>query len=165
MEDSSWTAQKELHCSIHAMSPVKKANSLNRKYFDCTLQNKDNSVRAVRFSPEKYAELNTLQQTKSPVKITNYNTSANNGKGDIILLSKTRITPITSNDIDFPYSGELTAATEFFQTFWLLKNLQENILSLSKHTLCRCLHEKHCAHNIRVSSKNKNYSSEIQLLQ
>lgn len=102
MEDSTSTAPKELHCYIHAISPVKKATSSNRKYFDCTLQNKDNSVRAVCFSTEKHPELKTLQQTKSHVKITNYNTSATNGKEDIILLSKTKITPITSNDIDFP---------------------------------------------------------------
>lgn len=123
MEDSSSTAPKELHCYIHAMSPVKKASSSNRKYFDCTLQNKDNSVKAVCFSPEKYAKLNTLQQTKSPVKITNYNTSANNGKEDIILLSKTRITPITSNDIDFHYSGKLTAATGILPNLLALEKL------------------------------------------
>ena len=78
--------------------------------FDCTLQNKDTTVRAVCFSPEKYSELNTLQKTKSPVKITNYNTSAaSSGKEDIIILSKTRISPITSNEINFPYLSELTA--------------------------------------------------------
>lgn len=88
--------EDELHCYIHAMSPMKNAQSSNRKYFDCTLQNKDTTVRAVCFSPEKYSELNTLQKTKSPVKITNYNTSAGStGKEDIIILTKTRISPIT----------------------------------------------------------------------
>jgi len=123
MEDSTSTAPKELHCYIHAISPVKKATSSNRKYFDCTLQNEDNSVRAVCFSTEKHPELKTLQQTKSPVKITNYNTSANNGKEDIILLSKTKITPITSNDINFPYSGELTAATGILPNLLALEKL------------------------------------------
>ena len=102
--------EDELHCYIHAMSPMKNAQSSKRKYFDCTLQNKDTTVQAVCFSPEKYSELNTLQKTKSPVKITNYNTSAaSSGKEDIIILSKTRISPITSNEIDFPYLSELTA--------------------------------------------------------
>ena len=55
--------------------------------------------------------MNTLQKTKTPVKITNYNTSAaSSGKEDIIILSKTRISPITSNEIDFPYLSELTAS-------------------------------------------------------
>ena len=123
MEDSTSTAPKELHCYIHAISPVKKATSSNRKYFDCTLQNEDNSVRAVCFSTEKHPELKTLQQTKSPVKITNYNTSANNGKEDIILLSKTKITPITSDDSNFPYSGELTAATGILPNLLALEKL------------------------------------------
>lgn len=103
--------EDELHCYIHAMSPMKNAKSSNRKYFDCTLQNKDTTVRAVCFSPEKFSELNTLQKTMTPVKITNYNTSAaSSGKEDIIILSKTRISPITSNEIDFPYLTELTAS-------------------------------------------------------
>lgn len=103
--------EDELHCYIHAMSPMKNAKSSNRKYFDCTLQNKDTTVRAVCFSPEKFSELNTLQKTMTPVKITNYNTSAaSSGKEDIIILSKTRISPITSNEIDFPHLTELTAS-------------------------------------------------------
>ena len=115
--------EKEDELHIHAMSPMKNAQSSNRKYFDCTLQNKDTTVRAVCFSPEKYSELNTLQKTKSPVKITNYSTSAaSSGKKDIIILSKTRISPITSNEIDFPYLSELA----LYQTFLLLKNLQLN---------------------------------------
>ena len=82
--------QDELHCYIHAMSPMKNAKSSTRKYFDCTLQNKDTTVRAVCFSPEKFSELNTLQKTMTPVKITNnYNTSASSsGKEDVIILSK-----------------------------------------------------------------------------
>lgn len=79
--------EDELHCYIHAMSPMKNAKSSNRKYFDCTLQNKDTAVPAVCFSPEKFSELNTLQKTMTPVKITNYNTStASSGKEDIIIL-------------------------------------------------------------------------------
>lgn len=91
------------------MCPMKNAQSLNRKYFHCTLQNKDTTVRAVCFSPEKYSELNTPQMTKSPVKITNYNMSAaSSGKEDIIIQPKTRISSITSNRIDFLYLSELT---------------------------------------------------------
>ena len=94
----------ELYCYIHAMSPMKNAQSSNRKYFDCTLQNKDTTVQAVCYSREKYSELNSLLKTGSPVEITNYNTSAvTNGKEDIIILSKTRISPITSIEIDFSW--------------------------------------------------------------
>ena len=142
-------------------SPLSKKQPLQSgSTLTCTLQNEDNSVRAVCFSTEKHPELKTLQQTKSPVKITNYNTSANNGKEDIILLSKTKITPITSDDINFPYSGELTAATGILPNLLALEKLAAEQPVTIKAQLRRCLQRKHYAHNTRVSSKNKNYSSE-----
>lgn len=62
-----------------------------------TLQTATKSQRAVCFSPEKRPLLHTLQQTKSPVKITNFRTSDNYSK-DIVIDKKTVISPIPKDD-------------------------------------------------------------------
>ncbi len=65
--DSTSEAKPDLSCYIHAVSPVKKADTSERRFFYLILQQKDESVRAVCFSPEKQAELKTLEKVKSPV--------------------------------------------------------------------------------------------------
>ena len=98
---SKTSADGEIHCYIHAVSPVKIAASSERKYFSCTLQTKEQSVRAVCFFPEKQAELQTLEKVKSPVKLQNYKKNCNQGKQDIIISKYTKITPLQKNTIDF----------------------------------------------------------------
>ena len=70
------------------------------------LQKKDNVVRAVCFSPQKHTQLHTFQQTKSPVKVSNYGKSQL-GK-DVIFNQHTKIAPIDNTNIDFPHSNKLT---------------------------------------------------------
>lgn len=62
-----------------------------------TLQTETEFQRAVCFSPEKRPMLHTLQQTKSPVKITKFRTSDNYSK-DIVIDKKTVISPIPKDD-------------------------------------------------------------------
>lgn len=61
------------------------------------------------FSPEKHTELKTMQQTKSPVKIQNFTHSKNDENGDMMLNKYTKITPLDSTKITFPYSEDLSA--------------------------------------------------------
>ena len=97
-----------LECFVHAVSPVKKANSSDRKYFNCTLQLANKSCRAVCFSPDKQSELKMLEQVKSPVKIQNYKTNqALNGKDEIILQKFTKFTPLAG--VDFSHNKFLSA--------------------------------------------------------
>jgi hypothetical protein len=67
-------------------------------FFYLILQQKDESVRAVCFSPEEQAELKTLEKVKSPVKIKNYMKPHK----DIFLKEYTKITPLQEDEIDFP---------------------------------------------------------------
>lgn len=103
-----------MKCYVHAVSPVKNSKSSSRRYFNFVLQEKDNTVRGVCFSPNKHSELHTLQQTKSPVKVSNYVKSQNSD--DIIFNQSTKVTPLDSTNIDFLYSDKLT-------TTGMLKNI------------------------------------------
>ena len=98
-----------MQCYVHAVKPVKKATSSNRKYFNCTIQGEEKLTRAVCFSPEKHSQLKTLQETKSPVKIENFGHSSNDENGDMLIHKYTKITPIDATKIIFSYSDGLTA--------------------------------------------------------
>ena len=100
------TESDEILCYLHAVSPIKKAMSSNKRYFNCMLQKNDTVIRAVCFSPQKHSELKTLQQTKSPVKVSNYQKSQNK---DIILNQYTKIAPVDPTDINFMHSNKLTS--------------------------------------------------------
>jgi hypothetical protein len=77
----------------------KKLQQVKGGFFNLILQTKDESVRAVCFSPEKQTELKTLEKVKSPVKIKNYQKPHQ----DIIFINKyTKITPLPIDEIDFP---------------------------------------------------------------
>ena len=72
---------------------MKTAKISKMKYFNnyYSLQKEDDTVRGVYFSPRKYAELKTLEKTKSPVTLQNYTVSATN---DIIIDQKSRLSPM-----------------------------------------------------------------------
>lgn len=95
-------------CYLHNISPLKTAGTSKRKYFNLIVQCKDRPVRAVCYSPEKRAELHALASTKSPVKLNNYK-QPSNGDDDFVITKFTKITPLDKNEIDFPFSEELTA--------------------------------------------------------
>ena len=87
----------ELSFYIHAVSPVKKADKNEKHYFNMILQTKDESIKAVCFSPEKQSELKTLEKVESPVKIQNFQKPDK----DILLNKFTKIKPIEKSEIDF----------------------------------------------------------------
>ena len=94
---------------IHSVSPVKSAKSSNRKYFNFMVQEKDSVVRGVCFAPNKHTELHTLQQTKSPVSVSNF---AKASQGDDLIFKHFRkVTPLDSTKVDFVYSDKLTTTS------------------------------------------------------
>ena len=56
---------------IHSLSPVKKANYSQKKYFDCNIQTEEGPVRAVCFNSEKRATFNKIGKGKAGVKLLN----------------------------------------------------------------------------------------------
>ncbi|CAB4003588.1 Hypothetical predicted protein [Paramuricea clavata] len=98
-----------MHCYLHSIFTVQKAQSSNRKYFNCIVQGNDRPVRAVCYSPEKKAELKALAATKSPVKMRNFKQV--DTSDDIIITKWTKMTPLEKDQITFPYSDELAAST------------------------------------------------------
>ncbi|CAB4025533.1 Hypothetical predicted protein [Paramuricea clavata] len=98
-----------MDCYLHSISTVQKAQSSNRKYFNCIVQGNDRPVRAVCYSPEKRAELKALAATKSPVKMRNFKQA--DTSDDIIITKWTKMTPLEKDQITFPYSDELAAST------------------------------------------------------
>ncbi len=94
-------------CYIHNVSPTKKASSSNRKFFNCTVQAKDNVIHAVCFSPEKHSQFSTIEATKSPVKVEDFLHSADNQSEDLVIHRMTTATPISATEILFPITKEL----------------------------------------------------------
>ena len=64
---------------------------------------KDEAVRVICFASQKQLELATLQQTKTAVRVSNYNKSLT---GDIVLDNQTKLTPV--GQIPFNYCETLT---------------------------------------------------------
>ena len=113
----SQAPNQEITCYIHSVSPVKNASSSKRKYFDFSLQTRDEPLRALCFVSEKQTELKTLEQVKSPVKIQNYNRQ----KQDLLITKYTKIVPLDKDDVNFPHTPMCNA-----------DGLLENISSLQK---------------------------------
>ena len=113
---------------IHSVSPVKNAKSSNRKYFNFIVQEKESVVRAVCFTPTKHTELHTLQQTKSPVNVSNF---VKTSQGDDVIFNHyTKITPLDSTKVDFVYSNKLSS-TEMVKSISACNDLaNEQLISL-----------------------------------
>ena len=97
-----------MNCFVHGVSPVKDATNSKRKYFNCTLQCEDKKViRAVCFSPERQNQIKTLSQTRSPVKVQNFQLQNEDSgpDGDIFITKYTKIAPI-QKDVNFTFSDE-----------------------------------------------------------
>ena len=101
--DSATPTVQEITCYIHDLSPVKSANNSEKKYFNCTLQCKEGTRRAVCFSQQKHPEMKTFQTTKCAVNILNYTTSKTN---DIILNNQSKIIP-NEETATFEYSEDV----------------------------------------------------------
>ena len=87
----------ELSCYVYAVSPVRKVDKNEKRYFNVILQTKDESIKAVCFAPEKQSEMKTLEKVESPVKIQNFQKPDK----DILLNKFTKIKPIEKSEIDF----------------------------------------------------------------
>ena len=88
------------------MSPIKKASSSNRKFFNCTIQAKNSVIRAVFFfPPEKHSQLSTFEATKSPVKLQDFSYSGENQSEDLVIHRMTIATPVS--EVLFPITEEL----------------------------------------------------------
>ena len=121
-----------MDCYVQNVSPVTKASSSNRRYFSCTLQCKDNPVRAVCFSPEKQSQLKTLAQTKSPVKIHNFR-KPDDGK-DIFITKYTNITALSKDEINFEFQDDLTASADDIINLSAVPNLApEQLITVKGH--------------------------------
>ena len=65
---------------------------------------------AVCFPPQKkHSKLKTIQQTKSAIKMENFAHARNDENGDLLMYKYTKIVPIDSTTIPFPYLDNLTA--------------------------------------------------------
>ena len=73
------------------MSPVMTSGA--KKYFNCHIHTKNETRRAVCFSPEKKHIMIRVQEQKSPVKISKFHISLNSPSKDIILNKDTHISP------------------------------------------------------------------------
>ena len=58
-------------CYNHSLSPVKKANYSQKKYFNCNIQTEEGPVRAVCLNSEKRATLDKIGKGKAGVKLVN----------------------------------------------------------------------------------------------
>ena len=80
----------ELNCYVHSVSPVKRSDT-NCQYFDMKLQTKDETVRAVCFSPEKHKTLKAKGESCQPCKIYMVKRSRISDGEDVIMNKRTRI--------------------------------------------------------------------------
>ena len=72
------------------------------------LQTKTANQRAVCFTPERGTVLNTLQECRSPVKISNFRTSNKYSGTDIIIDKQTQVTSLDINKFNtFAYGDEM----------------------------------------------------------
>ena len=101
--------KKEAECYVHVVSPMKTAISNNRKYFNCTIQEKKSHMGSLFFPKKKHSKLKTVQQTKSAIKMENFAHARNDENGDLLMYKYTKIVPIDSTTIPFPYLDNLTA--------------------------------------------------------
>lgn len=101
---ASQASNPEITCYIQSVSPVKNASSNKRKYFDFSLQTRDEPLRALCFLSDKQPELKTLEQVKSPVKIQNYDRQ----KQDVLITKYTKIVPLEKDNVNFPHTPMCT---------------------------------------------------------
>ena len=99
--EPSTATDETIQCYIHIVLPIKKASNTDRRYFNFIVQCKD-KPRAVCFAPKRRAEINTLAQTKTAVKIENLSLPQNKQDDNITVKKSSKIT--TLDNIDFQIS-------------------------------------------------------------
>ncbi|CAC5416139.1 unnamed protein product [Mytilus coruscus] len=66
----STSSSEEIVGYLHDISPIKTSKN-NTRYFNATLQNRDEFHRLVCFSPDKLSAFTNAEKIKSPLKLTN----------------------------------------------------------------------------------------------
>ena len=125
-----------VNCYVHAVSPIKRSTSSERRYFNCTLQTETASCRAVCFSPEKFPELKTFEKVKSPVKIENFRSKPGlNGEKEIIIQKNTSFTALDNSSVDFEHNELLTTTGLIPNISSLDKVASVQLISVKAHVL------------------------------
>ena len=125
-----------INCYVHAVSPIKRSTSSERRYFNCMLQTETASCRAVCFSPEKFPELKTFEKVKSPVKIENFRSKPGlNGEKDIIIQKNTSFTALDNSSVNFEHNELLTTTGLIPNISSLDKVASEQLISVKAHVL------------------------------
>jgi hypothetical protein len=83
-----------------------KTTPSKKRYFNCTLQAKDDPVKAVCYSPDKHSELETVAKTRSPIKLQNFKKT--DSSKDIVITKFTKITPLSKADVGFSFEDNMT---------------------------------------------------------
>ena len=90
--------KQELQGYIHNVSLVQTIDGT--KFFNCQVQLEDQTVRAISFTPEKKTTLQSADENRSPVKISNFRHSRYLGNESIVIDKKTSVVQLVI-DIGF----------------------------------------------------------------
>ncbi|KAJ7391599.1 hypothetical protein OS493_017296 [Desmophyllum pertusum] len=108
---------------LHNVSPIQQKDK-NVKWFDCEIQIPQGLVRGVCFdpSPSTWEHFNKVAESKSPVKMTNFETikKRKGSELDIIIRKKTKLEEIK----DDPFDRSDVVATTTTTTIGSLKDLK-----------------------------------------
>lgn len=82
-----------------------KTSQANNDYFDATLQLKDKSMRAVRFSPDKHSAMKSKLESSSPVKISNCDIKRNSyiDQDEIHINKRTKLSDPNKSEFIFNF--------------------------------------------------------------
>ena len=83
-----------------------KTTASKKKYLNCTLQAKDDPVKAVCYSPDKHSELKNVAKTKSPIQLQNFKKT--DSSKDIVITKFTNIIPLNKADVCFSFEENMT---------------------------------------------------------
>ena len=88
---------KQISGFIHNVSPLKKSSKAT--YFDLVIQTKDDTVRAICFSPKKHNDLQMKSKASSPVKLANFRIKDDGSPQTILMDNKLEL---HDTEVDFP---------------------------------------------------------------
>ncbi|XP_066925271.1 uncharacterized protein [Clytia hemisphaerica] len=90
---------------VHNVSPLKRSSDGRRNYFECLIQEKNQTQRTLCFSPNKRRCLDDAMVSKTPVKITNCNVQ----RGQLFINNGTDIRSCPKEEVDFNHNKKLAA--------------------------------------------------------
>ena len=99
-------------CYVHSLSPIIKAKTSDKRYFDMMLQTEEITTRAVCFSPEKHHLIKSFEESKSPIKIKNVQKRLYNGTEEYTIQKHSKIQPANQDEVSFSYLEAMSASKE-----------------------------------------------------